>query len=100
VKDATPFSEGARRNHGWLFVLDDDLQCIARPSERTLGIPPERELGALVEAAAAKWARSASHSEMLMMVTPTISARVFPMHGPQGSCTIVYLEPLVVRVDR
>jgi hypothetical protein len=78
-------------------VLDDDLQCIARPSERGLTMPPDVE--ALVEAATAKWARSQSQSEMLMMVTPTISARVFPMHGPQGSCTIVYLEPLAVRVD-
>jgi hypothetical protein len=95
VKDVTPFAEGARRNHGWLYVFDDDLQCIARPSERSLAMPPELET--LVEAATAKWASSASQGEMLMMVTPTISARVFPMHGPQGSCTIVYLEPFAVR---
>jgi hypothetical protein len=97
VKDAIPVAEGARRNHGWLYVFDDDLQCIARPSERTSALPPE--LGTLVEAATAKWARSGSQSEMLMMVTPSISARVFPMHGPQGSCTVVYLEPLVMRID-
>lgn len=97
MKDATPFAEGARRNHGWLYVLDDDLHCIARPSEDTSAMPPGVE--ALVEAAAAKWASSASQGEMLMMVTPTISARVFPMYGPQGSCTIVYLEPFVVRVE-
>jgi hypothetical protein len=97
MKDATPLAESARRNHGWLYVFDDDLQCIARPSERTSEMPPE--LDALVEAATVKWVRSASQSEMLMMVTPSISARVFPMHGPQGSCTVVYLEPLVVRLD-
>jgi hypothetical protein len=35
---------------------------------------------------------------MVMMVSPDISARVFPMHGPGGNCTIIYLEPLVLRI--
>jgi hypothetical protein len=98
VRDATPFFEGARRNSGWLFVLDEDLQCIARPSNPSAPVPEELER--LVDMATTTWASRASGGEMLLMLTPTISARVFPMHGPGGACTIVYLEPLVVRVEK
>jgi hypothetical protein len=98
VGEATSFSEGARRNHGWLYVLDEDLQRIAQPCDNISPVPPE--LDGLLEMAIAKWAQRSYADEMLMMLTPTISARVFSMHGPGGSCTVVYLEPLVVRVRK
>lgn len=95
MKEATPSCEGARRNHGWLYVLDEDFRPIAQPPEKTSSV--RAELDGLMDMAIAKWAQRGYSYERLMMLTSTISARVFPMHGPGGNCTIVYLEPLAVR---
>lgn len=98
MKEATPFPEGARRSHGWLYVLDEDLRRVVQPSESVTPIPAE--LDGLLETAIAKWARRNYSYETPMMLTSTISARVFPIHGSGGSCTVVYLEPLLVRTQR
>ena len=90
--------EGARRNRGWLYVLDEDLQFMAGPCDDGGDVPDENE--GFVEKAVGHWARHGARTEMMMMVSPRLSARVFPMYGPGGGCTVVYLEPLVLRDER
>ncbi len=98
MNEARPFPERARRNRGWLYILDEDLRRIAQPCESVSPVPAE--LDGLLETAIAKWARRDYSYELPMMLTSTISACVFPMHGSGGSCTVVYLEPFVVRVQK
>jgi hypothetical protein len=88
-------SKVARRNHGWLFILDEDFRIMARPDSLQTAVPDNAEQ--LVAQAAAAWSRSATHTELLMMPSPLLSARVFPLEGPERSCIVVYLEPIMVR---
>ncbi|MBV8639234.1 MAG: hypothetical protein JO322_14240 [Candidatus Eremiobacteraeota bacterium] len=89
---------GRRRNLGWLYVFDEDLHLIARPSAAETDLP--ENVDSLVQTAAMRWARQAWRGEMLTMLSPTISAHVFSLQGPSGTCVVVYLERFYTRAKR
>jgi hypothetical protein len=98
MDDASQFLGVQRRNFGWIYVLDEDLRLIATPAISDDTLPENAP--SLVRDAATRWAHQSWHHELLMSVGPALFARVFPMHGPDGSCIVVYLEPFRERVTR
>jgi hypothetical protein len=97
VMDSAAFSfVGARYHHGWLYAFDIDFNCIARPDARSGPVPSGAEH--MVRRGIANWARN-SQEELLMVVAPTLTVRVFDLQGPAGTCVIALLEQLVTRVE-
>ena len=94
--DEAGLSFGARRrNTGWLYILDEDFQLIGSPPAIE-ALPDDVE--PLVRAVATQWSKQAWRGELLAMLTPRLSARVFPLEGPGGGCVCVYIELIYTRV--
>lgn len=98
MDDACLHAGGRRRNLGWVYVFDEDLELVARPSVTEADLPGNAE--SLAHAAALRWSRQAWRGEMLTMINPTFSARVFSLDGPAGTCVVAYLEHLHTRAER
>ncbi len=94
---AAIFAGSRRRNMGWVYVFDEDLYLIARPSAADTDLPANAE--SLVHTAALRWSKQAWRGEMLTMLSPVLSARVFPLAGRAGTCIVVYLERFHARAN-
>ncbi len=98
MDDACLYVGGRRRNFGWIYMFDEDLQLIAHPSGAETDLPGNAE--SLVHAAALRWSKQAWRGEMLTMINPSLSARVFTLSGPSRTCIVVYLEEFHARAER
>ena len=85
----------ARRNRGWLFILDENFSIIARPSAAFSPVLDDAER--LVAQAVAAWYNAGARTESLILLTTVLVARVFSLQGPGGSCILVCLEHMLVR---
>jgi hypothetical protein len=92
----------ARRNHGSFFILNEDLEITAHPYSFQTRVSDDPEQ--LVALAARTWSKSSTDSELRMMLYPWLSARVYPLQGPDRSCIVVHLERILAEsrdnVDR
>jgi hypothetical protein len=87
-----------RRSLGCTYLLDENLHILARPATPDPSLP--QNIDSLVLFAATQWSKQAWRHDVMTMLGPSLSARIFPLHGPAGTCVVVYLELLRVRAER
>jgi hypothetical protein len=81
---------------GWLYILSENFDTVAESRHRL------EHFSADVRKAIAdilrRWAVQYPHRrDLLAPITPTLSARVFELSGPDGNCVALYLEAVTER---